>query len=559
MLCVCTGVAAQERLGVEQAPRPGTPPLPQLEERPSQPPPGPVLPPVPPPAEKTEPFALPRVFVREIRVTGNTVFTAEELAAVTAPYANRALTAEDLEEVRLALTRFYVEHGYITSGAIIPDQTVTEGVVTFHIIEGQLSHIEVEGNKWFRAGYLRRRLALGAGLPVNILAVQQRLQFLQQDERIERINAELRPGVQLGESVLNVRVAEAFPLHVALEFNNYQAPTIGAERGLVTLSHENLTGHGDILSATYGYSSGLDLQIDASYSLPLTARDTTLFLRYRRDATVVVEEPFKDLDITSESDIYTISLRHPLYRTLSQEFAMALTGEYERNETFLLGDRFAFAPGTEEGKSTITAVRLSLEWTDRTQNQVVAARSRFTIGVNAFGATIHSSRSDPDGEFFAWLGQFQWARRLTAWDLQLLWRLDVQLATDPLLPLEQLAVGGRYSVRGYRENQLVRDNGLIVSLESRIPLVRNKPWADFVHLAPFVDFGHAWNNVLPTPDPQTIASLGVGLRWALTLTSPIRLRPQFEVYWGYPLKQVDTTGGNLQDLGIHLQFVVVAF
>ena len=126
----------------------------------------------------------------------------------------------------------------------------------------------------------------------------------------------------------------------------------------------------------------------------------------------------------------------------------------------------------------------------------------------------------PDGQFFAWLGQFQWTRRLTDWDLQSIFRLDVQLSSQPLLPLEQIAVGGRYSVRGYRENQLVRDNGLIVSLESRLPIVRNKPWADFVQLAPFVDFGRAWNTKLPTPDPKMMVSIGIGLRWAITLTAP---------------------------------------
>jgi hemolysin activation/secretion protein len=164
-----------------------------------------------------------------------------------------------------------------------------------------------------------------------------------------------------------------------------------------------------------------------------------------------------------------------------------------------------------------------------------------------------------DEHFFVWLGQFQYARRLAAWDLQTILRLDLQLSNDPLLPLEQIAVGGRFSVRGYRENQLVRDNGLIFSLETRVPLVRNKPWADFIQLAPFIDFGHAWNSDTPTPSPTKLASIGVGLRWALTLPVAFRAQSQFEIYWGYPLIDVDTEGDNLQDLGLHLQFVIAAF
>jgi hemolysin activation/secretion protein len=212
------------------------PPLPQI------------LPPVSPPPAPALPSLL-RIFVREIRLTGNTVFSDTQLATITAPYVNRELTTEDLEALRLDLTRLYIDHGYITSGAIIPDQTVTDGVITLHLIEGRLHDIEVAGQRWFRSGYFRQRLALGAGPPVSILRLQERLQLLDQDERIAQIHAELRPGVQRGESVLHVQVTENLPYSASLEFNNYQSPTVGAERGLLSVAHRNLTGHGDILSA----------------------------------------------------------------------------------------------------------------------------------------------------------------------------------------------------------------------------------------------------------------------------------------------------------------------
>jgi hemolysin activation/secretion protein len=537
----------------------------QAQQRPP-PPPRRVLPPVPPSApEESEQLPLPRVFVRQIRVTGNTVFSDAELAAVTTPYVNRELTTEDLEALRLALTRLYIDKGYINSGAILPDQTVTEGVITLHIIEGELTSIEVEGNRWFRAGYIRRRLSLGVKPPVNIATLQQRLQLLQLDSRIERLHAELRPGVQRGESVLHVRVEETLPFTVALEFNNYRSPTVSAEHGLVTVAHQNLTGHGDILSVTYGITAALKLQIDASYTLPLSARDTTVSLRYRRNDEDVVEVPeaFENFDINTESEVYGITMRHPFYRTLRQEFALALTAERLRSETEQVQEDEAFFISR---KSTNTALRFSQEWIDRTQHQVTAARSRVTLGVDvssrgtlggeAVGEPIDLGPEVSSRVFVAWLGQFQWVRRLGARDIQLLFRLDVQLSTEPLVPLEQIAVGGRFSVRGYQENQLVRDNGLIVSLESRLPLIRNKGWADFVQVASFVDFGRAWNTEVDTPDLTTLVSIGLGLRWAVTVSSPIRFRLQLEVYWGFRLKDVETQGDALQDKGLHLQFVI---
>jgi hemolysin activation/secretion protein len=542
---------------VDPTGRAGEPPTLPKDFQPELPPPGTLLP-SPPLAPKPDVIPGLRVFVREIRVTGSTVFTAEELEKVAAPYLNRELTSEDLEALRIALTLLYVNNGYINSGAILPDQSVTEGVVTFQIIEGALTGVQVNGNRWFRSSYFQKRFNLDAGPPLNINALQRRLQLLLEDQRIQRLNAELKPGVRRGEGILDVRVEETTPYKLSFMYNNYQSPSVGDDRGIVILEHQNLTGNGDIATAQYGRSKGLDPLLDFKYSFPLNAYDTTLSFQYRKNTFAVVEEPFEDLDLDSKSDVYTIALRQPVYRTLNSEVALEFSGERLSHETSLLGERFSFEPGARNGRSVVTALRAVQEWVHRTQGQVIAARSRFSFGINALGATSNGGGL-PDGRFFTWLGQFQWVRRLGILDSYSIFRTDLQLSDDPLLSLEQISVGGRYSVRGYRENTMLRDRAIITSLETRVPLVRNMFWADFVELAPFFDFGRGWNRERKTPGPQDIASVGVGVRWALTTSWPVPIRPQFELYWGHRLRKVEKPGGSLQDNGIHLQFVLGLF
>ena len=132
------GLAASPALGqfpggtVDPTGKSGQPPGPLKEEfqRP-HPPPSPVLPivPLPPEGEAPKKPGGVQVFVRDIMVTGNTVFSDAEINQVTAPYKNRTLATEDLERLRLALTLLYINKGYLTSGAIIPDQDVQAGVV----------------------------------------------------------------------------------------------------------------------------------------------------------------------------------------------------------------------------------------------------------------------------------------------------------------------------------------------------------------------------------------------------------------------------------------------
>jgi len=496
-----------------------------------------------------------RIMVHKIHVKGSTVFTEEELAKVTAPYENRELSTEDLEELRRALTLLYVNKGYVNSGAIIPDQAVKEGEITIQIIEGELTDITIEGNKYFLPFYLKDRIALDAGPPFNIRPLKERLQILLQDPRIERLNTELKPGLKPGEAVLHARVQEASPFRTWVEFNNYQSPTIGAERLLGTVAVDNGFGIGDQFLFTFGESKGLNPLLDTSYIIPFTARDTTLELHYRQNDYSVVSKPFNDLNITSNTKIFTIAIRQPLYRTITDEVAISLIGEHLKNQSFLDGTGFSFTPGTtSNGKSIVSAIRFAQEWIHREPKQVLSLRSRFSVGLDVLGATNNQqSGNDADSHYFVWLGQAQWVRRIDPMGIEFLSSLALQISNDSLFPLEQFAVGGRYSVRGYRENTLVRDNAFLFSVESRIPVLPAVMGPNFsAHFAPFIDVGRSWNAQFPTPSPETLASIGAGVRLAFFN------RAFANVYWGQQLNHVTDPppGGNMQDHGLHVQFVM---
>lgn len=550
--------------------RSGQPPGPLKEEfqRP-QPPPRPILPSLPSmPSEKEveqQPGTV-QVFVRDVRVTGNTVFSETEIEEVTAPYKNRTLMTEDLERLRLALTLLYINKGYLTSGAIIPDQDMIDGVVTVQIIEGRLARIDVEGNRWFSSSYLRDRLLLGNRTPVFLAPLQEQLQLLQQDRRIERINAELRPGDQRGESVLNVRVVDRNPFHASIDVNNYQTPIVGEIRGMGTLIHDNVTGRGDALSVSYGGSSGAHPIVNVSYALPLTRYGTTFVPHYRRYDFRLVAEAFEPLNLNTNTEIIGVTLRQPIYRTVTDEVAISLIGEHLFTQAFIFGDvPFSVFPGFQNGAATVSALRFAQEWTHRTVDTVLAVHSRFSVGLNVLAATINSPSDTPDGQFFSWLGQVQTVKQYgdRLFGMQLLGRMDLQVTNSPLFPLEQVALGGRYSVRGYREVTILRDNAFIASLEPRFPLIRRGSGEPIVQLAPFIDVAHGWSlgenrpaPIAPFTDfPNTLASVGVGLRWNILSQG----RAVFEVYWGQMLRHVPDVGNAIQDHGVHFGMVANLF
>jgi len=122
-------------------PAPALPPA-----QPSPPPPPSVTaPPSPAPPPEAAPSLRegPKFVLRDVNIVGNTVLDAASIHDVVAPYIGKLVTNADLEEIRRQLTLLYINRGYINSGAIIPDQNVINGVVSFRFVEGRVTDIEV--------------------------------------------------------------------------------------------------------------------------------------------------------------------------------------------------------------------------------------------------------------------------------------------------------------------------------------------------------------------------------------------------------------------------------
>jgi hemolysin activation/secretion protein len=492
----------------------------------------------------------PRIFVKQFTFTGNSVVSSEELANLSRSFTGRELTIEQLEELRQVLIARYVLKGYINSGVIIPDQKILDGIVNLQVIEGRLNTITISGLGHFRESYFNSRLGKGANAPVNLNQLQQSLQLLQQDERIRKINAELQPGKNPGESELRLKIEEESPYKVTLRFNNDAAPSTGAYRGELALAHRNLLGFGDVLSADVGLTEGA-FDFAAGYTVPLTRKDTSLGIYYRRNASEVIEENYKDIDITSHSETFGVKLRQPLYRTSVAEVALSAAGECRESRSWLLGRPFSFSPGEHDGLARVSVVRLGQELVLRDNRYLFALNSTFNIGVSALGSTINDSA--PDSRFFSWLGQLVFLGKIGTTPHQVMFRTNTQLADSSLLPLERFGLGGMNSVRGYRSNLLVRDSGINSSLEFRITLLDDVQGWGVLQLVPFYDYGRGWNASGETPDPDRISAAGGGFRWT------VRNLLLLEAYYGQSLTNVTIQDHTLADRGVSFQLTVEVF
>jgi len=505
--------------------------------------PAPQLTPPSMPPPRLEPGQAAEVEVRQVRVLGNTVFSEAEIDAVVQPFIGRSLTFEELLGIRTVITELYLDRGYVTSGAFLPPQDVSDGVITVQVVEGTLEAIEITGLRRLHADYVRSRLGVAASPPLSLPALETALQLLQIDPLIQRVQAELTAGSRPGQSVLLLTLEEAPAWISAVGFDNYNSPSVGSSGGYLVLGHQNLLGFGDRLLLEAKLTQGIDLY-SVSYGVPLTAQGGTLSLSYSHNRSQVVESIFASFapGINSQGDNFNVTFRQPLWRSPSEEFALGLGLDVQRSQTFILNDiPFSFSIGPEQGRSAVTVLRFSQDWINRTPQRVLAARSQFSLGIGALGATVNDSGTD--GRFFSWLGQFQWVQ---GWGVNTIsvFRVAGQLTGDSLLPIEQFGIGGVDTVRGYRQNQRIGDNGIIGSFEVRLPVLRNSSGKSVMQLVPFWDAGLVWNNRFEIPAPRFLSSVGLGLRWQFAPSSEARID------WGIPLNDVGNTGNTWQDSGV---------
>lgn len=520
-------------------------PLPTPQPLPSQPP---ILAPSPSPQPQPSqsPILIP---VRRIEFVGGTLFKPQELANLARPVEGRSVPLADLQAIAEKITQQYLDRGYLTSRAVLEPQTISDGVVKIRLIEGSLEKIELSGLRRLQPGYILSRLRLGAGTPLNKDALEDQLRLLKTDPLLSNLEASLRPGSHVGQSVLSVVATEAPAFQGFVGADNYSPPSVGSDRIGTVLSYNNLTGLGDTLSASYYRSTqGGSNAFDFNYRLPVNPREGAIQLHIAPSNSKIIDPDFSALGIRSHTDLYEISYRQPLIRTSREEFALSLGLSIQDGQTFLFDNvPFPFGKGVASDGTTRTRVlRFGQDYVKKDLQGAWAFRSQFNLGLGILGATSNAAPI-PDGRFFSWVGQVQRVQRLGL-DHLLVAQLDLQLTPDSLLPSQQFVIGGGQSLRGYRQNARSGDNGFRLSLEDRIALQRDAAGLPMLQLVPFWDTGAVWNqasNPNHLVGETFLSSIGLGFRW-----EPI---PRFSMQVDYarPLIAWSGRGNNAQDEGLY--------
>jgi hemolysin activation/secretion protein len=479
----------------------------------------------------------------------------------------------------LMLNRIFLANGYINSGILLTEQgwPATGGMLELQLINGRISGelnkptipVDWAGGRsnGLTTDYILSRLPAASEAPLDGNALEREFRLLAEDPAIRTINAQLNPGSRPGEATLALSVDPEPRFDSYVSVSNSRSPSVGGYRVAAGGSARNIVTAGDLLSAEVGETAGMT-DGTVGYSAPLSP-DFSAHARFSADKAAVVDEAFRSLGIHSTDTDWEIGLSHvflasPLTPASdgagwspAESVSLGMTVAGRETTSTLLGKPFSFSPGDVDGKSSYTVFRASADWLERGERQVLTISALGSFGLRGTGSDVPGV-SAPNPNFKALLVQGNYARRLNTGSLELHVRLAGQVASGLLYSGERLAVGGDATVRGYRENLLLADEGAVGSVElacavrfDTLPCSEMiNDWKTF-HASIFFDGAYVNNAAAPQPLPKSIRSVGTSLSWA-PLNGILA-----SITYGYALNYVTPIGRpDLQDRGVSFEVTV---
>ena len=215
--------------------------------------------------------------IRAISFNGNREFSDRALQNVVDDWIGKPLTISHLIAMRSEITEYYVDRGYVTSAAYIPEQAVEKGRVTVNVIEGRLGRIKIEGIDASLKSYVRSVIHRKVDHPLNQKELLEALQLLQLNPLFAQVDAELIEGGKKETSLLVLNLEPARSWLLEAEVSNTENPDFGVIQGDVSLMNQNLLGFGDTLRGRFRFTEGVNSSRIA-YSIPFHGGQQELFL-----------------------------------------------------------------------------------------------------------------------------------------------------------------------------------------------------------------------------------------------------------------------------------------
>ena len=466
--------------------------------------------------ESKDSAALPSsapFLVREIRIVGNTAFDTATLHALVADQQGKTLTLPDLGALAARIRSYYQQRGFPLARAVIPAQTIAEGVVVIQVVEARYGRVHFSNGSRVNTGLLESILSpLQKGQPVSETELDRALLLLSDVPGVG-VNALLKPVEAVGTSDLDIDTTHKEASAGSLSLDNYGNRYIGRVRVSGTASLFNPLRHGDVLSASL-ISTGERMAYGrVSYDTLLNGAGTHVGAAYSQ-VHYKLGDNVSALDAHGNAMVASLWLKHPVVR--GKDYNVYAQIQYDAKT---LEDRIGASGLRTDRHLDNWLLSLSGNLRDSFLGSALSAWGvGWTAGRVGFddaaAASSDAASAQTRGGYSKWNANFTRLQMLDR-NHSLFINVAAQWADTNLDSAEKMSIGGPYSVRAYDVGAISGDTAYLASIELRRDMGRVA--AGNLQALAFIDSARVNINRRPWitgDDSVSLSGVGVGLRWS---------------------------------------------
>lgn len=450
--------------------------------------------------------------VKQIKIAGNRKIDTETLHALVADSEGKEITLFQLERLASRITDYYHQHGYPLARAIVPAQTIHDGVVEIEVIEADYGKIKLDNRSRVGDQLLEETLLpLKEGEAIEQKTMDHVLLLLS-DFPGMAVNATLKPGEAVGTADLQI-VAEPTPfLSGNVSFDNYGNQYTGRVRAGGTVNIANPLHHGDVLSLS-GFSTGSGMNYARlNYETLLNGQGTRLGGSYSA-LHYILGKTLSTLNGHGTAQVGSLWAKHPIIRSRETN----LYGQVQYDYLKLSDHIDASTIRTDRHLNNFSGT-LYGDFRDSILGGAVNSWNvALTSGRVAFDDSqaelADAATASTQGSFSKWNAAFsrlQWLTRKNS----MYFSLTGQWTNKNLDASQQMVAGGPYTVRAYDMGVLSGDTGYLGTFELRHSL--GQYWNGLWQADAFYDSEHVTvnrNQWVAGSNSATLSGAGLGLDW----------------------------------------------
>lgn len=456
--------------------------------------------------------AVTFIDVWQFKITGVTSVDAAELQKAVAPFTGAARTVEDIDKAATAVQRVYQFAGMQTVAVSVPEQDISNGIITIVVEETRIRRVRVKGSRYFSLQSVKDDMgSVSEGAVFNVRMLQKDVQKANQKTADLKIVPAVEPAPKPGYVDVDFNVTDKLPLHGGVEISNYHSATTTPSRIALDLRYANLWQKYHELGIQYQLSpeNTDEVKMGALTYLAPMGKDARLAAYYIKSDSDIAT--VNDIRVFGRGDILGARWVQPLAQ--KRQNVQSLSFGFDIKDF----DEDTFAAAILSAQSPVKYLTLSAMYSmsNNGSSGSDSVSAGFTLGSRKIvndQSQFLDKRSSADSSFIYFRADWKHTYYLPK-DWEISHRLGGQIAESPLVTNEQFSVGGVSTVRGYYESQVSGDSGAVANIELHAPdLSFDIPGVSELDLYWFLDGG--WTNLkrplLDEKGTTVISSTGLG-------------------------------------------------